>query len=157
MKWIANVLCLLTIVSALSGCAGLFRAMEHPRINIANITAREVKVFEQVFDLELRIQNPNDSPLEINGLVFEIELNDKRFATGLANQQVTVDRFSSTVIHVQAVTTLWGLLRQIAQYQQTRTPRVTYRIKGAIYSGSPSIRLPFDDSGEFTIPVEPTP
>jgi LEA14-like dessication related protein len=155
MKWVAYALCLSIAVSSLAGCSGLFRALQRPRINIANLTAREVKVFEQVFDLELRIQNTNDLPLEINGLAFEMEINNKRFATGVSNQNVTVDRLSSAVIHVEAITTLWGLLRQIAEYQQTRTPRVTYRIKGLIYSGSSSVRLPFDDSGEFKVPIEP--
>jgi len=74
----------------------------------------------------------------------------------VSNQNVTVDRLSSAVLHVEAITTLWGFLGQIAEYQQTRTPRVTYRIKGSIYSGSPSVRLPFDDGGEFTVPIEPT-
>ena len=156
MKWTAYVLCVLMAFSGLAGCTGLFRTLERPRINIANITAREVKVFEQVFDLELRIQNPNDLSLEINGLAFELEVNGKRFATGVSNQNVTVDRFSSAVIHVEAITTLWGFLRQIAEYQQTRTPCVTYRLKGSIYSGSPSVRLPFDDSGEFNVPIEPS-
>jgi len=156
MKWIAYALCLLTAFSSLAGCSGLFRTLEHPRINIANITAKEVKLFEQVFDLELRIQNPNDLSLEINGLAFELEVNGKRFATGVSNQKVTMNRFSSAVLHVEAITTLWVFLRQIAEYQQTRTPRVTYRIKGSIYSGSPSVKLPFDDSGEFNVPIEPT-
>jgi LEA14-like dessication related protein len=156
IKWVAYALCLLIAFSSLAGCSGLFRALERPRINIANIRAREVKVFEQVFDLELRIQNPNDSPLEINGLAFEMEINDKRFATGVSNQNLTVDRLSSAVIHVEAITTLWGVLHQIAEYQQTQMPRVTYRINGSIYSGSPSIRLPFDDRGEFKVPIEPT-
>ena len=156
MKLIACALCLLTAFSGLAGCSGLFQTLERPRINIANITAQEVKLFEQVFDLELRIQNPNDLSLEINGLAFELEVNGKRFATGVSNQNVTVDRFSSAVIHVEAITTLWGFLRQIAEYQQTRTPHVTYRLKGSISSGSPNIKLPFDDGGEFTVPIEPS-
>jgi LEA14-like dessication related protein len=156
MKWIAYALCLLTAFSGFAGCSGLFRTLERPRINIANVTAKEIKLFEQVFALELRIQNPNDLPLEINGLAFELEVNGKRFATGVSKQKVTVDRLSSAVIHVEAMTTLWFFLRQIAEYQQTRTPRVTYRMKGTIYSGSPSVRLPFDDGGEFNIPIEPT-
>jgi LEA14-like dessication related protein len=156
MKLIACALCLLTALSGLAGCSGLFRTLERPRINIANITAREVKLFEQVFDLELRIQNPNDLSLEINGLAFELEVNGRRFATGVSNQNVMVNRFSSGVLHVEAITTLWGFLRQIAEYQQTRTPRVTYRLRGSIYSGSPSVKLPFDDSGEFNVPIEPT-
>jgi LEA14-like dessication related protein len=129
--------------------------MERPRINIANVTPKEIKLFEQVFDLELRIQNPNESALSINGLAFELEINDKRFATGVSNENVTVDRFSPLVIHVQTVTTFWGFLQQIAYLQQTGTPLVTYRIKGTLYSGSPSVKLRFDDNGEFKIPVEP--
>ena len=156
MKWIAYALCLLIPFSSLAGCSRLFCALERPRINIANITAQEVKLFEQVFDLELRVQNPNDLSLEINGFAFELEVNGKRFATGVSNQNVTVNRFSSAVIHVEAITTLWGFLRQIAEYQQTQTPHVTYRLTGSIYSGSPSVKLPFDDSGEFNVPIEPT-
>jgi LEA14-like dessication related protein len=156
MKWIAPALCLLIALSGFAGCSGLFQTLERPRINIANITAQEVKLFEQVFDLELRVQNPNDLSLQINGLAFDLEVNGRRFATGVSNQNVTVNRFSSAVLHVEAITTLWGFLRQIAEYQQTRTPRVAYRLKGSIYSGSPSVKLPFDDSGEFTIPIEPT-
>ena len=156
MKWIACALGLLTAFAGFAGCSGLFQTLERPRVNIANITAQDVKLFEQVFDLELRVQNPNDLSLEINGLAFELEVNGKRFATGVSNQNVTVNRFSSAVIHVEAITTLWVFLRQIAEYQQTRTPHVTYRLTGSIYSGSPSIKLPFDDSGEFNVPIEPT-
>ena len=148
--------CLIVLALLMFDCAGLYQSMERPRINIANVIPRDIKLFEQVFDLELRIQNPNDTPLEINGLAFELELNDKRFATGVSNQSLVIDRLSSDVIHVQAITTLVGFLRQVAEYQQTKDPRVTYRIKGSIYSGSTGTKLHFDDSGEIKIPIEPT-
>lgn len=147
--------CLLIISFSLTGCSGLFRTVEPPRINIVNVTPKDVKLFEQVFDLELRVQNPNEAALSIHGMAFELEINDRRFATGVSDEKVTVDAFSSLVIHVQAFTSFWGFLQQIAQLQRTGTPLVAYRIKGAIYSGSPSVKLPFDDSGEFKIPVGP--
>ncbi len=155
MKWKALCFCLLILGFSLIGCSGLFRTMEPPRINLVNVTPKEIKLFEQVFDLELRVQNPNEAALSINGLAFELEINDKRFATGVSNENVTVDGFSSLVIHAQAVTTSWGFLQQIAQLQRTGTPLGTYRIRGAIYSGSPSVKLPFDNSGEFKPPVGP--
>ncbi len=156
MKWKPLSFCLLILGTSLIGCSGLFRTMEPPRINIVNVTPKDIKLFEQVFDLELRVQNPNEAALSINGLAFELEVNDRRFAMGVSNENVPVDGFSSRVIHVQAVTSFWGFLQQIAQLQRTEAPLVTYRIRGAIYSGSPSVKLPFDDSGEFRIPVEPT-
>ena len=138
------------------GCSTMQQAMERPRINIANVTPREVKLFEQVFELELRIQNPNDLPLAINGLAFEMKLNDRRFATGVSNESFVVDRLSSGVIRVEALTTLWGFIQQVAEYQRTKAPRVAYRLRGNLYVGSPSVKLSFDDSGEIHIPVEPS-
>ena len=150
--------CVWTLIFAvgLSCCTWMGTSMERPRITIANITPREMKLFEQLFDLDLRIQNPNESPLAINGLTFELELNEKLFASGVSDQNVIVGRFSSDIIRVKTVTSLWSILRQVAGVQRTGIPRVTYRIKGAIYAGSPSIKLRFDDAGEIQIPVEPT-
>ena len=138
-----------------AGCTWMGTSMERPRINIANVTPTEIKLFEQIFDLELRIQNPNDSPLVLNGLSFELDINEKPFASGLSDQNVTIGRFSSGIIHVQAITSLWSFLRQVAELQKTGMPRVAYRIKGAIYAGPSSIKLRFDDAGEIQIPVDP--
>ena len=57
MKWIACALGLLTAFAGFAGCSGLFQTLERPRVNIANIAAQDVKLFEQVFDLELRVQD----------------------------------------------------------------------------------------------------
>jgi LEA14-like dessication related protein len=146
---------MLILIFSLAGCTWMGTSMERPRINIANVTPTEIKLFEQLFDLELRIQNPNDSALAINGLSFELEINEKPFASGLSDQNVTIGRFSSGIIHVQAITSLWSFLRQVAEIQKTGMPRVAYRIRGAIYAGSSSIKLRFDDAGEIQIPVDP--
>jgi hypothetical protein len=47
-------------------------------------------------------------------------------------------------------------MHQAAEYQRTKVPRVVYRLSGNLYVGSPSIELPFDDSGEINIPVDPS-
>ena len=155
MKRWPFLLCLVALGFLLANCAAFQQNMERPRINIANIMPREIKLFEQVFDLELRIQNPNDTPLEVNGLAFDLEINGKRFATGVSNQSLVIDRLSSDVVRVEAITTLVGFLRQVAEYQQTQSPRLSYRIKGSVYSGSAGTKLHFDDSGEIKIPLEP--
>jgi len=147
--------CAIMLAFGFAGCTWMGTSMERPRINIANVTPTEIKLFEQIFDLELRIQNPNDSPLVLNGLSFELDINEKPFASGLSDQNVTIGRFSSGIIHVQAITSLWSFLRQVAELQKTGMPRVAYRIKGAIYAGPSSIKLRFDDAGEIQIPVDP--
>jgi LEA14-like dessication related protein len=156
MRSLALWIGLLIFALALTGCIGMGNNLERPRINIANIAPSEIKLFEQLFDLDLRIQNPQESALVITGLTFELEINEKPFASGVSDQTITVGRLSSEVFRVKAITSLWSFLLQVAEFQKTGMPSVTYRIKGAIYAGSPSIKLPFDDRGEIKIPVDTT-
>jgi LEA14-like dessication related protein len=55
--------------------------------------------------LELRIQNPNDTDLDVTGLKFDLDINDKFFGSGISDQRLTIGRLSSGVIRVEAVTT----------------------------------------------------
>jgi LEA14-like dessication related protein len=108
-----------------------------------------MKLFEQVFDMELRVMNPSDKELVINGLVFDLEVNGQPFARGVSNQGFTVGPFASHVLQVEAITTLANLLRQIVQAQKGEFSGFTYRLKGHFYSHSSTLRIPFDESGEF--------
>ena len=156
MKGIRRRIGLWVVLVSMVGCA-TFQGMEPPRINIANVKAKEIKLFEQIFDLELRIQNPNERDLVVNGLTFSLESNDQPFATGVSNQEITIEHFSSKVIQVEAITSLTGILRQIASAQRSGLARVRYRIKGTLHTRSPGGKLPFDDSGEIEVwlPQEP--
>jgi LEA14-like dessication related protein len=135
----------------LAACASL--SLEPPRINIANVTMKEMKLFEQVYDLELRIQNPNDSELDVTGLKFDLDINDRFFGSGVSDQRLTIGRLNSGVIRVETVTTLVGFARQVLGAATTGLTRVSYRITGTLFVGTPTSRLPFDDKGEMDFPV----
>jgi LEA14-like dessication related protein len=132
----------------LAGCAHLGKA-DKPRVNIANITPKEVKLFEQVFDLELRVMNPSDKGLAINGLVFDLEVNGQPFASGVSNHRFTIEPFSSYVLQVEAVTTLGNMLRQVIKAQREEFSGLTYRLKGSFHSETATFKIPFDGTGEF--------
>jgi len=139
----------------LTACVGI--PLERPRVNIANVTLKEVKLLEQLYDLELRILNPNDSDLVINGLAFDILINDKNFATGTSGQSLTIPRFGTGLLTVEAVSPLASILRQFSGAQKAGLSRITYRLRGAVYVGSPSVRLGFDEQGELELPFPKTP
>ncbi len=155
MKGIPRVLCILIVGFFFIGCTGLFLSAERPRINIANIQPKDVKLLEQVFTMDLRIQNPSESAIDVKGLNFDLEINDMQFATGVSNQQMTIQPFTSQVIQVEAVTTLANLLRQVSQVQKSvDTAKLKYRLKGTIHTGSAFARIPFDERGEIEAPQQ---
>ena len=133
----------------LTGCAHLFGKAEAPRVNIANITPKDVKLFEQVFAMDLRVMNPTDKEIAIRGVVFDQEVNGQPFARGVSNQAITVGPFASQVLQVEAVTTLASLLRQIVQAQKEELTGFTYRLSGFFQTDSSAFRIPFDETGEF--------
>jgi len=133
----------------LAGCAHLLGTADNPRVNIASLTPKDMKLFEQIFVMELRVMNPGDKELVINGLAFNLEVNGQPFARGVSNESFTVGPFASHVVQVEAVTNLASLLRQIVQAQKGEFSGFTYHLKGYFHSGSSAFRVPFDEEGEF--------
>jgi LEA14-like dessication related protein len=137
-----------------AGCASLFWMGEKPNVEIVSIMPKEMRLLEQTFQMELRIQNPSDTDLDINGMAFELEINGQPFAKGVTNQSVKVERLSTKVIQVEAYTGLTSILRQLSEAKKgSYTSGFKYRLKGSVYTGSPSIRIPFDETGEFKYTV----
>jgi LEA14-like dessication related protein len=133
-----------------AGCASLIWTGEKPNVEIVSIMPKEMRLLEQTFLMELRIQNPTDSDLDINGMAFELEINGQPFAKGVSNQSVKVERLSTKVVEVEAYTGLTSILRQLSEARKgSYTSGFKYRLKGSVYTGSPSIRIPFDETGEF--------
>ena len=147
-KTLLSVLVVLLVVP--SGCASLFWMGQTPSVEIVSVVPKEMRLLEQTFLMELRIQNPSDTDLDINGIAFEVEINGQPFAKGVSNKSVKVERLSTKVVEVEAYTGLTSILRQLSEARKgSYSSGFTYRLKGTVYAGSPSIRIPFDETGEF--------
>jgi LEA14-like dessication related protein len=145
-RWCRRFSALLTI--ALAGCAGLPAGMEAPAVTIADFGISGGSLFEQQFNLKLRIQNPNSEELRIDGVAFSLDINDAPFASGVGNQAVTVARFGTAFMPVEAFSSLGGVIKQISGFLQGDRRALRYRIKGTL-SLAGGLRIPFDRSGEF--------
>jgi LEA14-like dessication related protein len=135
-----------------TACSSMPKDFEAPRVHIADLTPKEMTLFEQRFDIKLRIQNANDADLSINGLRFDIELNDHEFANGMSGQRVSVPRFGSELVDVEVFTTLASFLRQVQDLNTGAGQKVRYRLKGTAFVESPgTFKAPFDEQGEIEL------
>lgn len=138
------------LVVLISGCASLFWMGEKPHVDIVNVTPKEMRLLEQTFLMELRIQNPTETDLDITGMSFELEINGQPFARGVSNQSLKVERLSTQLVQVDAYTGLISILRQLSEAKKgSYASGFKYRLKGSIHTGAPSFRIPFDETGEF--------
>jgi LEA14-like dessication related protein len=146
-----RVLCCLMLF-ALAGCAGVPVLSEKPEITLAGIDAFELGPVEQRFVMKLRIRNPNEFELPVNGLFFDVEINGQRFAKGMSDQFVIVPRMGEAVLEVKATGTIDSVLKQVHELQRNGRERVDYRVFGSANLenfGS----LHFDRRGDLPMPL----
>ena len=138
-----------------ASCSTMPKEYEMLVVHIADMTPKEMAIFEQRFNIKLRIQNPNDVEFSINGLRFDIELNERAFANGMSGQRVMVPRFGSEVVETEVFTTLGSFLRQVEKLNKAGGQKVRYRLKGTAFVDAPgTFKAPFDEQGEIDLNLE---
>jgi LEA14-like dessication related protein len=138
------------VLGLAAGCAGLGKRIETPRISLADIKLLESSGLETVFQVRLRVLNPNEVDLEVNGVDCELEVNGQPFASGISDARVKVPAYGAAVVPVSAYTSALSLLRSLIGLQ--KAGELGYRLKGRLRMGGAALLpplLPFESTGAF--------
>ena len=141
----------LIMILALTGCAYLGQKPEPPMVRLAGIQMSEMNLFEQRYQLRLRVQNPNDFALPIDGLHCTLYINEREFATGVSDERVMIPRYSEGVITVDVVSDLRRVFEQLRDAGKAKPGLVSYRLSGKVALTGHGAKLPFENSGEFDL------
>ncbi|HXZ45096.1 MAG TPA: LEA type 2 family protein [archaeon] len=133
------------------GACAAWAIREPLNVTIADITPLDMGLLEQRYAVKVRLLNPNDVEIAFDGVVFDLEINDKPFAKGVSDHGGTIPRFGEAVIDIRVVTGLQNILRQIVEFQKEDRTGFSYHIKGRLHS-SMGLTIPFDTKGEFVLP-----
>lgn len=144
-----RVLVSIVIAAFTVGCTGIPFNAKAPKVSVAEVSLKRLGIFEQVFDVGLRVNNPNDFDIDIEGLEFKLEVNGREFATGVAHTHTRVPAFSAAVVHVDTTTQSNKLLQQMKTLPDVLKDGVPYRIHGRIKIDRLSDWLPFDRKGVY--------
>lgn len=143
-----RALAALAVAALVAACAG-FGLREPLSATVADIKPLEMSLLEQRFSVKVRVLNPNDTDIEFEGVVFDLELNGKPFAKGVSNQKGTIPRFGEALIDVNVVSGLSGILRQVNELRSGRES-MTYRLSGRFATGAFGT-VPFETKGELKL------
>lgn len=144
--WTVAALAMLLLLSA---CSTTGEPVP-PQVRVVDLRLLESGVFEQRFEIDLRIGNPNDFDLPLDGLTFELEVNDADFARGFTDERVTIPRLGEGTITVVASTTLIDVFRQMTLLAERGD--ISYRLHGIAYLNSIARRsAPYESEGTFRL------
>jgi LEA14-like dessication related protein len=104
--------------------------------------------------VKLRVQNPNDAPIEFNGVFVEMDVEGKRFASGVSDAAGVVPRFGEAVVSVPVSISMYGIARQaMSMIGGEVRGKLAYEMGGKLAGpGFGSVR--FHTRGELTLPRE---
>jgi LEA14-like dessication related protein len=135
-----------------AGCASM-PSLDPLQVTVAGIEPLQGEGMEMRLLVKLRVQNPNDSPVEFNGASLNLDVMGRRFASGVSDQAGTVPRFGETIVAVPVTVSVLRMARQVLGMLDGKpVTRVTYAMSGKLSGSSMFGTQRFNTTGEFDLP-----
>jgi len=107
--------------------------------------------------VKLRVQNPNDAPLEYDGVYLKLDVLDKTFASGVSDEAGSVPRFGEAVIGVPVTVSVLRMVRHaLGMLDGKPMEKVTYAMSGKLNGPVFSVAR-FSSQGEIDLTRLTTP
>jgi LEA14-like dessication related protein len=151
MNRFLQTLLLMVLACVAGGCSQL--PLRDPlRISLVGIEPLPGQGMELRMAMKLRVQNPNDSAVDFDGVALEVDLRGLSFASGVSGQLGSVPRYSEVVISVPVSVSAISVLRQGLSFANGDRSSVTYAIRGKI-GGSMLSGSTFKTNGQIELPT----
>ena len=148
---------IIVVALALGACANM-PGREPLQVTVADIESIPGQDLEVRMLVKLRVQNPNDTPLDYDGVYLKLEVLDKTFATGVSNEHGSIPRFGESIVSVPVTVSMlrMGLYALGMLGSGTPIDKVKYKMSGDL-SGPLFGSTKFQTQGELTLPVAMSP
>jgi LEA14-like dessication related protein len=144
LAWLLSLL-------ALAGCASLGGA-DPLRVSLAGVESLPGQGMEVRMAVKLRVQNPNDAPVNFDGVAVTLELRGMDFASGVSDVSGTVPRFGETVLTVPVTVSAFAVARQVISLASGDNPKIEFVARGKLSDGSFG-GARFESKGSFDLPA----
>ncbi|MFJ4068025.1 LEA type 2 family protein [Pseudomonas sp. NPDC089996] len=151
MRHSLRLLLVLILAGGLNACA-LFQARDPLNISVIGIEPLQGQELEMRMAVKMRVQNPNESAIDYNGVALNLEVNGQPLAAGVSDQQGHIGRYDEAVIVVPVSITAFAFLRQaygLGQFDSLQG--MPYKLRGKLAGGLLGT-VRFTDEGKLDLP-----
>ena len=145
-----TVILILSTLAALAGCANL--SQRDPLfIDVAGIEQLPGEGMELGLAVKIRVQNPNDTPVEYTGVALQLDVNGRSLATGVSADVGVVPRYGEIVFTIPVTISAFDVARQLFGAMSAESlDEVEYLVRGKLEGGLFGTRR-FRDEGTFRL------
>lgn len=136
---------------ALAGCASLPQR-DPVQVTVAGIEGLPGEGMEVRLLVKLRVQNPNDVPIEYSGAYLKFEVLDKTFATGVSSEAGTIPAFGEAIVPVPVTVSVLRMVGNVVGMLDGKpVETIDYELSGKLSGGLFGTER-FSAKGEFQLP-----
>ena len=130
-----RLMLVLLMAYGLNACA-LFQPRDPVTISVIGIEPLPGQELELRMAVKMRVQNPNESPIDYNGIALNLEVNGQPLAAGVSDQQGHIGRYDEAVIVVPVSITAFSFLRQAYGLGKVDSLQgLPYKLRGKLAGG----------------------
>lgn len=128
----------LTSLFFLSGCASMNLEYEEPSVELISFKPLPANGFEQNFEIGLKLTNPNNFELPLNGISYQLSIAGETLAHGVSADIPTVNAYSESRFVVPLSTSLLGGISVIKALMDNKGKDISYQLEAKL-----DIDIPF--------------
>ena len=139
----------LAFIAVLAGCSSFGPKLQSPELSLLGIQILSADMFAQQFKVRVKVVNPNDLEVAVEGIEYDILLMGDSFAEGTANQPFVLPARGEAEFDMTVTTNFVSSLgRLVSRMQGGKLEDVQYQITGKLLLEKGVMRtIPFAHSG----------
>ena len=148
----------LVLLLAVAACASLAPKLETPRLSLLGIQIMSGDMFAQRFRVRVKVENPNDIEVAVDGIEYKILLMGDSFADGTTDHSFVLPARGEAEFDMMVNTNFVSSLgRLVSRMGGGKLENVEYEIAGKLHLQKGMVRtIPFNHRGtvNFTKQLE---
>lgn len=136
-------------LALVTGCAMM--GVDPIKVQVVGLEPLQGQGMELRFAAKLRVQNPNDSPIEYDGIAVELDVRGNAFASGISDSRGTIPRYGEAVLTVPVTVSAFAMVRQAIGFASGDRSKLDYVLRGKV-GGSTFGSVRFESRGQLELP-----
>ena len=125
-SWCATAL----ILMLMAACAMM--GGDPIKVQVVGLEPLQGQGMELRFAAKLRVQNPNEAPIDYDGIAVELEVRGNSFASGVSDARGTIPRYGETVVTVPVTVSAFAMVRQAMGFASGDRSKIDYVLRGKV-------------------------
>jgi LEA14-like dessication related protein len=149
MQGIYKTFVVVFCLGLLSACASFPTHYQTPQVTVSSFSLSPQSQGTPVFDIGLRVINPNSVALPLRGMTYQVDIEGHRILSGATADLPRIGAYETADIVIQASPDLLGGLRLFNQLLNSQQQSFNYELKAQLDVGALLPLMTIEEKGAF--------